>query len=145
MPSDAQLRPMKDWKTFWNEYPATVGESDFLRQVFHTVDGQPYTPEQFEAMVSSIRRGLRLGPTNTLLDVCCGNGLVTAELAVHCRQVLGVDFSMPLIDIARKFHKRENVRFLILNALELETTDLGVEAPFDRQIMYGALQHFQID
>jgi SAM-dependent methyltransferase len=135
---------VKDWKRFWNEYPLCIDEADFLRQVCHTIDGRPYTSLQFDALIYGIRQGLRLGPTSSLLDVCCGNGAVTTALAIHCKQVVGVDFSIPLINIARKFHGAPNTRFLDLDALELMKIDVP-EAPFDKVMMYGALQHFDVE
>lgn len=135
---------MRDWKRFWNEYPLTLDEADFLRQVCHTIDGRPYTPSQFDTMVDAIRQGFQLDPTSSLLDVCCGNGAVTAKLAIHCRQAVGIDFSVPLIEVARKFHGANNTRFLELDARELTSIDLP-EAPFDKVMMYGALQHFDVE
>jgi SAM-dependent methyltransferase len=138
------LEAVRDWKRFWNEYPLTFDEADFLRQVCHTIDGRPYTPAQFDTMVDAIRHEFRLGPMSSLLDVCCGNGAVTAKLALHCQQAVGIDFSTPLIDVARKFHGADNTRFLDLDARELTSIDLP-GAPFDKVMMYGALQHFDVE
>lgn len=132
-----------DWETFWTKYPASVGEQEFLLQVGHTVDGRPYSKPQFEAMIASIRGALQLGPGDALLDVCCGNGVVTRELARHCRRALGIDFSAPLIEVARKFHTGSNVGYQVMNALELNVPVTSADGPFTRVVIYAALQHFQ--
>ncbi len=133
---------MIDWETFWTVYPASVDEHDFLRQVGHTVGGTPYSRSEFEAMIASIRGALQLGPDDVLLDVCCGNGVVTTELAKHCARVVGIDFSAPLIDIARRFHGRDNVVYRRMNALAQDDEALATDGPFSRVLIYAALQHF---
>ena len=133
---------MQNWRKFWNEYPATAGEQEFLRQVGHTVAGLPYSPQQFEAMVAGIRAALQLSPEDVVLDVCCGNGVITKELAKHCGRILGVDFSVPLIAAARKFHGGTNISFQTADALEIGSATLDDPGPFSRVLIYAALQHF---
>ena len=133
---------MDDWKKFWNEYPATIDETAFLVQVGHTVSGKPYSAGQFADMVSSIRAALGLGPDHRLLDVCCGNGVITRELARSCGRVVGVDFSGPLIETARRFNRLANITYETMDALDLEQASFAGEGPFDRINMYAALQHF---
>ncbi|WP_373502077.1 class I SAM-dependent methyltransferase [Aestuariivirga sp.] len=134
-----------DWETFWNEHPSSVGETDFLTQVGHTIGGRPYSDAEFDAMVDSIRMGLGLTQDAALLDVCCGNGVVTARLARHCASVLGIDFSKTLIDIANRHNMYGNLAYLVVDAIALSQADLGGRGPFDRISMYAALQHFAED
>lgn len=134
---------MNDWQTFWNEFPATSGELDFLSQVGHTVDGKPYDVAQFAALISSIRSALILTGGHRLLDVCCGNGVITRELADGCRSVVAVDFSENLLTIARRHNGAPRIEYVLMNALDLEQAYLG--DVFDRFCMYGALQHFQTE
>ena len=63
---------MKDWQQFWATFPNTVGETEYLKQVGHTIAGQPYTETQFESMITSICQGLAIGPDDVVLDLCCG-------------------------------------------------------------------------
>lgn len=134
-----------DWQTFWNDHPAAVAETDFLVQVGHTIDGKPYDATQFTAMVNQMRSGLDLGRDDSLLDLCCGNGIITRQLALHCRKVIGADFSNVLIERAITHHSAPNVRYRILDAVTLETAEFPGEGPFSRIGMYAALQHFRID
>jgi hypothetical protein len=134
---------MNDWRKFWNEFPTTIGELDFLAQVGHTISGKPYDAAQFAAMISSIKSALALGADSSLLDVCCGNGVITRELAVACRNIVAVDFSEALVGIACRYNGAPNLTYRVMNALELETAHL--DDSFDRFSMYAALQHFQSD
>lgn len=134
-----------DWKKFWQEYPATAGETEFLRQVGHTIGGEPYSAEVFEAMVESIRQGLRLGPDDVLLDLCCGNGVITVELARSCERVYAADFSETLIGLGRRHNCAPNITYGVLDVRELSSARLGGFAPFTRISMYAALQHLEPD
>lgn len=133
-----------DWQTFWNDHPAAVAETDFLVQVGHTIDGKPYDAAQFAAMVNQVRNGLDLGADDSLLDLCCGNGIVTRQLALHCRQATGSDFSAVLIERAITHHSAPNLRYRVLDTLALETAKFPDDGAFNRIGMYAALQHFQI-
>ncbi len=132
-----------DWQKFWNDYPAAVAETDFLVQVGHSIDGKPYDATQFAAMVSQVRNGLNLGQDDLLLDLCCGNGIVTRQLALHCRYVTGADFSTVLIDRAITHHSAPNLRYRVIDALRLDAAEFPGEAFFSRIGMYAALQHFR--
>ncbi|MCI0533776.1 MAG: class I SAM-dependent methyltransferase [Verrucomicrobiales bacterium] len=134
---------MQSWKEFWTEYPASVDEQEFLVQVGHTINGKPYSRPQFETMIASVRGSLQLGSDDVLIDICCGNGVVTVELAKHCRSTLGVDFSVPLITVARKFNAGDKISYRVMNALELDALPTLAEGPFSRVLMYAALQHFE--
>lgn len=139
------MTQMTDWEAFWNEYPTKVADQDLFAQVAHTVGGKAYSPEQFQQMIDTIRAGLELGKRDRLLDVCCGNGMVTKELSVHCDEIHAVDFSNPLIDVARRHNGKDNIFYYAMNALNLDSSVLESLAPFDRILMYTALQHFRFD
>ncbi len=49
------------------------------------------------------------GPDDRVLDVGCGNGLTTRELARRARSVLGVDLSDPMLTVAREHAAAEGL------------------------------------
>lgn len=134
-----------NWKKFWTEYPESLGEDEFLKQVGSTVGGKPYTEFQFRGMIESIRDQLQLNESHRLLDICCGNGLVTCELAKLSSSVVGVDFSQPLIGLANKYHDADNIVYKQMDALSVGHHDRSLPGEnFDRVIIYGSLQHFEV-
>jgi demethylmenaquinone methyltransferase/2-methoxy-6-polyprenyl-1,4-benzoquinol methylase len=70
-----------------------------------------------------------LGPGDTALDICCGTGDLTIELAgcvAPDGRVVGCDFSEPMLDLAREKASREdvaNARFEWADALNLPYDD----------------------
>jgi len=82
-------------------------------------------------------------PDAQVLDVGCGNGLVTREAArrAHRGSVTGVDLSTRMLDLARRRAAQEglpNVRFLQADA---QVADLG-EARYDRIVSRNGVMFF---
>jgi len=59
----------------------------------------------------------------TILDLGCGTGVLTAQLASKCRKLIGVDSSQDMIEKARKQYRE--IDFRVADALAL---------PFDKEI-----------
>jgi len=95
-------------------------------------------------MVSDICDHLDLQKDDVLLDLCCGNGVITNELAKKCKEVVGVDFSEPLLEVANRDHRPANVSYHHLNVLMLEKMSQTSQGPFSKTLMFTALQHFRL-
>jgi cyclopropane fatty-acyl-phospholipid synthase-like methyltransferase len=130
---------MKEWKEYWNRAPL-VENDDPLRQVGKTVNGISITAEQFAAIATDIHHRLALRGEDIVLDLCCGNGAVTCEVARHCKQIVGVDFSAPLIRTARARFQPPNSEYVLADGCDLPADT--VRRPFTKIYMYEALQHF---
>jgi SAM-dependent methyltransferase len=57
------------------------------------------------------------------LDAGCGSGRHTQLLAEHYDDVIGVDISEPLIDIARRQRPRPNVRYVVADLMSFTDMD----------------------
>lgn len=130
-----------DWRRHWQEFPEGFEETDFLAQVGKTVNRSPISAEQFAMIVGSVRDALALGPADTVLDLCCGNGLIAHALSAHCKAISGVDFSERLIEVAKRHHSGSNVSYHSGNVLDADA--LPPLASVDKAYMYEALQHFK--
>ena len=135
---------MSDWKSFWSSWrnDGTVSEDTLFQQVGRTVNGEPIAPQDFEATIEQVAQGLQLGPDDVLFEYCCGNGLVSLELARRVRHVIGVDFMEHLIEAARRFRAAPNVAYHVGDALQPIGPWLGDAVP-NRYLMASALQHFE--
>jgi cyclopropane fatty-acyl-phospholipid synthase-like methyltransferase len=63
-------------------------------------------------------------------------------VAKKCQQVVGVDYSAPLIEIARENFGAPNARYCCLSAMDITSKNLELTAPVTKIYMYEALQHF---
>lgn len=130
---------MHDWKKFWESYPRRADENDYLKQVGRTVNGKPVSALQFRTILNDIFDLLEPDRNDVVLDLCCGNGLITKEVAKKCRHVVGLDFSQYLIEQARKSNKLPNVEYLNLDVRELGKISHDYLNFFDKVIFYEAL------
>jgi SAM-dependent methyltransferase len=133
---------MTNWEAYWVRRPTSFGEGEYLKQVELTVNGKPYSELEFQQVTSRIADRMALGEDDALLDVCCGNGVFTAELAKRCRQVVGIDFSEPLLQTANRVHRPDNVTYLRANALDIDFLRLERQKQFTKVLINRALQYF---
>src|SRR5262245_51315806 len=76
-----------DWQGYWNEAPKQYGETEFLKQIDQTVGGIPVSDAVVDAIVSNIVENLSIGREDRILDLCCGNGLLSSNVSRQCAEV----------------------------------------------------------
>jgi SAM-dependent methyltransferase len=79
----------------------------------------------------------RLGGRKRILDLGCGTGYGTAELAASARCVVGVDRSAEAIAYANGHYHRRNTRFVISTAEDLPLAN----AAFDLVVAFELIEH----
>jgi len=134
---------MTNWEAYWTRRPGSVGEGEYLRQVEMTIDSKPYPEAELRRVKTRIVEKMELGQNDTLLDICCGNGVITAELAKHCREVVGVDFSEPLLNIANRAHRPINVTYIHKNARDINSIRSKYRKQFTKVLLNAGLQYFR--
>lgn len=92
----------KEKFTFYKEHPKTCSPDDFWGQVKRSVNGVPVSQDQIDMIIIAVITELELVQDDILLDLCCGNGALSALLYKRCNGGLGVDFSEYLISIANE-------------------------------------------
>lgn len=80
-------------------------------------------------------------PTDTILDLGCGDGQLTAEIATQAQSVLGLDSSASMIASARKTysHNLPNCRFEVADCRHLDRVSLVEANRFDKIFSNAAL------
>lgn len=106
---------IKRWHSFWESYRNVDAQSedDLFLQVGKTIARQPIPREVFHSMVERIIARLEIGGDDHLLDMCCGNGLVSYELARIAGHVTGIDFADHLIKAAVQFKSSANIDYRV--------------------------------
>lgn len=100
------------WKKHFNANALKFPDSP-LKQVEATVSGREVDQTQLKMIVNAIVSNLSLSNTDHVVDLCCGNGLITSTIAPLCKRVDGVDFSENLIANARAMHGADNVSYSV--------------------------------
>ena len=90
-----------------------------------------------------MRTLLSLSEDDVVLDLCCGNGVVTRRLSPFVAHVHAIDFSSPFIANARQFCSAPNITYYCHDVTSLQSLALG-EAPrhVTKALVYDALSYF---
>lgn len=126
-----------DWASIWNTIANT--NHNLQQQVGRITQKQMDMTLYMQALTVDIQTQLHLVATDSLLDVCCGNGLISKSLAENCASVTGVDVSEQLIALAQKHNAADNVTYKLGDALRLSSL---VSPTFDKALLYFSFQYF---
>lgn len=100
------------------------------RKAFHDLDW----------LADYIAELIELKPQHDVLDLCCGNGLITSRLARKVARITGVDYSAALLKQANEISAASNIVYREGNALALDEAIGGQR--FDRIYCLSAFQYF---
>jgi cyclopropane fatty-acyl-phospholipid synthase-like methyltransferase len=124
------------WANYWTTNQIVENENPHC-QVGRTVNKIPIDLQKWQFHLSEIEQTLDLRPSDTLLDLCAGNGLITMPLSLKCRSVTAVDISRTLLE---KIDPTSYPSITIVTA-DARKVSLPAET-FSKGLMYGALQYF---
>jgi ubiquinone/menaquinone biosynthesis C-methylase UbiE len=97
-----------DWRQYWNHYAQQ--EQDGIAQV------QRKDESSIQDTAAYIVEKLAIESHEVVLDVCCGNGLLTEKMGAICHKILGVDQAENLIQYAVDLTTLPNVKFILSKA-----------------------------
>lgn len=139
--------PMSDTasnRSFYKQHPTTCAPDDYWGQVKRTVNGRPVGPEQIGMITDQVSRGLDIRDSDILLDLCCGNGALTSLFFSRCAGGLGVDFSEPLVQVAKTtFMRRPTENFILQEAVDF-VRSYSAPRRFTIALCYGAFSFFTL-
>lgn len=124
-----------NWYKYWQEN-YRLGEKNPHKQVGRTLKGKVASNKKWEISIDEIFKIINLNDEDVVLDLCCGNGLLTKEIAPKCKEITSVDYSKKLLD--NFVTNEKNIKKINSNALELNFN----KDFFDIIIIYFAIQHF---
>jgi len=131
--------------SYWKNHFDTISrqfDDSLLKQVGKTVNGQEISELQVKLIIENIVNVLRLCAKDFVVDLCCGNGLITRQLAPFVKKIVGVDFTSGLIDTAKEYKAFHNIEYVNSDVLNLDPEYLlGLK----KILMYEALQHFSAE
>ncbi len=101
----------------------------------------PWTEEEFYALGQSDWKDFLVHwrqyglNTESVLEIGCGAGRITKQLATTFEKVYAVDVSKDMIDLARKTINSGNVEFSIIDGLHLPQSERSVKAIFSTHVL----------
>jgi len=116
--ADAKAKATPPKKPWWAE----MFEGDLIR----TLDNPRKLDVEKET--SFIEQCLRLPKGSRVLDLACGNGVHAVELSSRGFQVVGVDYSDKMLDLARSYN---NQRGASVSFIQGDMRKLNLEGVFD--------------
>lgn len=122
-----------NWKKYWNAN-ALSNKTDEIAQV------QRKDLKSTYLTVNHIVRTLNIKKEDVVLDVCCGNGLITQQIAKKCHSITGVDQSEELIKIAQNKYKEMNCEYVEGSAIDL--SEVLLNKKFDKIYLQFSFQYF---
>jgi cyclopropane fatty-acyl-phospholipid synthase-like methyltransferase len=123
---------------YWKNYYDSIDPDDsLLKQVGKTVNGQEVSEQQVKLIVENVASVLRLSARDSVVDLCCGNGLISRQLAPLVKELIGVDFSSNLIQAAEKNNSFHNIKYVTADVLSINAKYIS---GLKKIVMYEALQ-----
>ncbi|MCB1701343.1 MAG: methyltransferase domain-containing protein [Halioglobus sp.] len=113
--------------------------SDLYRQVGKTIQGQPVGEEQLRLIATGITSALGLCSGDTVMDIGCGNGLVTRVIAPKVSRVIGVEQNPGLYESALENSSAENLTYIRSDILDVDALNFNCNKAY----MYEVIQHVE--
>jgi cyclopropane fatty-acyl-phospholipid synthase-like methyltransferase len=127
------------WKEFWINHSRATASDHLQRQVLRTKNKQPISDTIFQEILKDIEEKIEVNRDDTVLDLCCGNGLITTYLAPKCAKIIGVDFAQELT-LQIDLEKHPNISIIISDMKKVQFE----EESFDKAIIYSGLQYLTL-
>ena len=133
---------MEKWRRFFQTYRIIEikDDDDLLFQVGTTVGGKPVSRLQHQEIVRDIINGLVLEKDDIVLDLCCGNGVITYDVAKYVNKVIGVDGSDSYISNAIKLKSSNNICYQCDDIKDFRK--YIVEEKVNKVLFYASLAYF---
>jgi ubiquinone/menaquinone biosynthesis C-methylase UbiE len=124
------------WKLHWYERGITYKSLDTNLAVQRTRGGIPISQKSFDEIMSYVSTVLKLKKNDSVLELFCGNGVMTIPLSKICKSIVAVDFSKSLLETLLE-QKPVNVEIILGDVLNL---DLPLKK-FDKVLAYAGIQY----
>ncbi len=126
-----------DWESYWNK--KIQAEGNLSSQVQRTQDNKELRLDQIQSYLDHVRQCIKDAGKEQLIDLCCGNGMLTSSFAQDYNEIKGVDFSKSLIEIAKQNFENEKVHFEYTNVLKMNSSSFKSA---DVVLLLFAFQYF---
>lgn len=138
---------MSNWNLFWKNYRKEINpinENDLLIQVGKTINKSPISKNELLVIVADIKEKLNLNNSDFLLEMCCGNGIVTKKISYEVKKIFAFDFTEHLINSALEFNFKKNIDYKIGDANDNFFNFFSQDIKFQKFLMSFSLGYFTV-
>ena len=147
---------MEGWKSVWNNRkPAEIIEENNLEQTFLYLKGcmgvtssNPASSteflDQFRSNLAKLKKGTDPSKPLSFFEIGCGSAPYLYYLAKeeNCSKLGGIDYSVPLIDIAKKIMCPPHINTKVSELYCSEAIEMGVTEKYDCVYSRSVFQYF---
>jgi len=126
------------WKSYYDSDEIIDKGEELQLSISRTRNGSPISDQTWNQTIIYILQLLDVKPHSSVLELCCGNGLVLGELAKKCHLAYGVDYSEKLLKQFSNTYNNKNIHLICSDA----NTFIIEKNKFDIIIIYFSIQHF---
>ena len=125
----------------YEERAENLEKDDYWGQVRRTINGQPVGKDQIALIYNQIKHGLQMEKEDCLIDIGCGNGILTNMFKDDVSSIFGVDRSKFLISVAEKEFQSQNVKYA-LGEVPSVLEKINYSKKYNKVLMYGVFSFF---
>lgn len=122
------------WVDFWKDYAIGSKGKDEQSQVLRTFNKKPITNELWEFTLNQIDSIFEVNPGDHVLDLCCGNGLLSKHFINKGATVTAVDVSQDLLT------NISDIKGIMTIQSDIRTLNFE-DASMDKVIIYAGIQY----
>ena len=122
------------WSEYWKE--KSFSSKNLQAHIGRTVSGTSINDELWKRTVLFIYHQLCIDDKSNILDLCCGNGMLSVPLSYKCNKLVGVDISQALLN---ELLEREICNITTICA---DINEFNTEEKYTHVILYFSLQYF---
>ena len=124
------------WTNYWLEHSKNIKGKKPQSQVLRTFNKQDINDDKWNLTLSHVIKYLDLRTSDIVLDLCCGNGLITREISKKCMSVTAVDISDELISEIN-VESNNNIKIIVQDIRDVEFEN----NTFSKVIIYAGIQY----
>lgn len=128
------MEKSKYWITFWKTN-AIINKAGAHEKIGRTINGIAIDEGKWQEVLNDLELKLKLSPTDTLLDIGAGSGVISIPFSKKVKQVVALDVSPALLSEMKGTPAVKTVE------ADARTIDFEAES-FDKIVIYFAIQHF---
>jgi cyclopropane fatty-acyl-phospholipid synthase-like methyltransferase len=135
---------MEKWANFFQSYRdiPIKDDNDLLYQVALTVGGKPISNKIFNCIIVDIENNLKLNHSDYLLDLCCGNGVITYEIGRKVYRIIGLDSSKLYIENAKAYKITSSIEYIEMDIINIDKISRIGAQKFNKVLFYGSIAYF---